>query len=203
MGERRWEEVKEQQLAERYQLPKRKKDARVQDAIDVANKAINDIKVNGGRPLTQTDINQIVYSAALIITEQTNLIPRTTKSTQRKKPLRKENMEKVILRKRSDVSVLSEMQKGSRIRGNRENQIKKRYNIKCVDDISVVREKLKQQIQAKAQRIRRFEKRNNFSRQNKVFKKDAKKFYRELGKKTITLNKTPSVQGVEAFWSNI
>lgn len=112
-------------------------------------------------------------------------------------------MEKVILRKRSDVSVLSEMQKGSRIRGNRENQIKKRYNIKCVDDISVVREKLKQQIQAKAQRIRRFEKRNNFSRQNKVFKKDAKKFYRELGKKTITLNKTPSVQGVEAFWSNI
>lgn len=171
VGERRWEEVKEQQLAERYQLPKRKKDARVQDAIDVANKAINDIKVNGGRPLTQTDINQIVYSAALIITEQTNLIPRTTKSTQRKKPLRKENMEKEILRKRSDVSVLSEMQKGSRIRGNRENQIKKRYNIKCVDDISVVREKLKQQIQAKAQRIRRFEKRNNFSRRNKVFKK--------------------------------
>ena len=52
-------------------------------------------------------------------------------------------MEKEILRKRSDVSVLSEMQKGSRIRGNRENQIKKRYNIKCVDDISVVREKLK------------------------------------------------------------
>lgn len=84
MGERRWEEVKEQQLAERYQLPKRKKDARVQDAIDVANKAINDIKVNGGRPLTQTDINEIVYSAALIITKQTNLIPRTTKSTQRK-----------------------------------------------------------------------------------------------------------------------
>lgn len=90
-------------------------------------------------------------------------------------------MEKEILRKRSDVSVLSEMQKGSRIRGNRENQIKKRYNIKCVDDISVVREKLKQQIQAKAQRIRRFEKRNNFFRQNKVFKKDAKKVLQRIG----------------------
>lgn len=66
-----------------------------------------------------------------------------------------------------------------------------------------MREKLKQQIQAKAQRMRRFVKRNNFFRQNKVFKKDDKKFYRELGKKTVTVNETPSVQEVEAFWSNI
>lgn len=65
-----------------------------------------------------------------------------------------------------------------------------------------MREKLKQEIQAKAQIIRRFVKRNNINRQNKVFKKDAKKFYRELGKKTVTVNETPCVQEVEAFWSN-
>ena len=33
-------------------------------------------------------------------------------------------MEKEILQKRSDVSVLSEMQKGSRIRGKREIKLK-------------------------------------------------------------------------------
>lgn len=81
-------------------------------------------------------------------------------------------MENEILRKLSDVSALTEKQKRSRIRGNRENQIKKRYNINFADDTPVVREKLKQQIQAKAQRMRRFVKRNNFFRQNKVFKKD-------------------------------
>ena len=90
-------------------------------------------------------------------------------------------MENEILRKLSDVSPLTVMQKRSRIRGNRENQIKKRYSINFADDTPVVREKLKQQIQAKAQRIRRFVKRNNLFRQNKVFKNDAKKFYRELG----------------------
>jgi len=57
----RREEVKKQQLAERLQLPKIKKNAWVHDTIDIANKAINDIKVNAGRPLTLTDINQIVY----------------------------------------------------------------------------------------------------------------------------------------------
>ena len=60
-----------------------------------------------------------------------------------------------------------------------------------------MREKLKQQIQAKAQRIRRFKKRNNFFRQNKVFEKDAKKFHGELGKKTVTVNETPSVREAE------
>ena len=108
-------------------------------------------------------------------------------------------MENEILRKRSDVSALTERQKRSRIRGNRENQTKKRYNINFADHTTVVREKLKQQIQTKAQRIRGFVKRNNFFRQNKVCKKDAYKFYRELGKKTVIVNETPSVQEVEAF----
>ena len=38
-------------------------------------------------------------------------------------------------------------------------------------------------MQVKAQSERRFDKRNKFNRQNKIFQKDAKKFYREIGKK--------------------
>ena len=51
-----------------------------------------------------------------------------------------------MLRKLSDISALTEMQKHSRITGNRENQVKKRYNINFADDTPVVREKLKQEI---------------------------------------------------------
>ena len=43
-------------------------------------------------------------------------------------------------------------------------------------------------MQAKAQRIRRFDKRCKFYRQIKTFKGDTKRFYRELGKKSIEVN---------------
>ena len=66
-----------------------------------------------------------------------------------------------------------------------------------------IKEALKQQIQAKAQRIKRFEKRNKHFRQNKIFKEDAKKFYRELGKKKIDVDEPPEPEEVVDFWSNI
>ena len=66
-----------------------------------------------------------------------------------------------------------------------------------------IKETLKQQIQAKAQRIKRFEKRNKHFQQNKIFKEDAKKFYRELGKKKIDVDEPPEPEEVVDFWSNI
>ena len=58
------------------------------------------------------------------------------------------------------------MEKGSRIKGRKRKQMLKRYNIKNPEDLATGKEVLKQQIQAKAQRIRRFEKRAKFVRQN-------------------------------------
>ena len=81
--------------------------------------------------------------------------------------------------------------------------MKKRYNIKNRIDIPEAREKLKQQIQAKAKRIRRYEKRRKQFRQNKVFKTDPKKFYRQLGKNQIEVKEPPPLDKVEDFWSKI
>ena len=36
-----------------------------------------------------------------------------------------------------------------------------------------------------------------------VFKTDAKKFYREVGKETIRVVEIPSIEEVEEFWKNI
>ena len=41
-----------------------------------------------------------------------------------------------------------------------------------------------------------------FYRQNKIFKTDAKKFYREMGKQPIEIKETPSIKEVEKFRSN-
>jgi len=69
--------------------------------------------------------------------------------------------------------------------------------------VPIIKEKLKQQIQAKAQRIKRFGKRNKHFWQNKIFKEDSKKFYRELGKKKVDVDEPWQPEEVVDFWSNI
>lgn len=64
------------------------------------------------------------------------------------------------------------------------------------------KESLKQ-VQAKAQSLRQYTKRANFFRQNKTFRDNARKLYRELGKKAITIQNPPSLVEVETFWSKI
>ena len=113
-------------------------------------------------------------------------------------------MENNIRKNTSDLSILVEMKKGSRIKERKQKQMLKRYNIKNPADLATAKEVFKQQIQAKAQRIRRFEKRAKFFRQNKTFRQDhAKKFYRELSKKRIHVTEPPTLDEVEEFWANI
>ena len=64
-------------------------------------------------------------------------------------------------------------------------------------------EKKKKQVQAKAQRLRRYAKRANFFRQNKTFRDNAKQCYRELGNKAINIQNPPSLEKVESFRNKI
>ena len=43
----------------------------------------------------------------------------------------------------------------------------------------------------------------NFFHQNKLYRENTKKFYRELGKKSIEINEPPKIDEVESFWGNI
>ena len=60
----------------------------------------------------------------------------------------------------------------------------------------MTKERIKQKVQVRAQKIRRFEKRAKFYRQNKIFKTDAKKFYREMGKQPIKIKEPPSIKEI-------
>lgn len=173
---RRWETVKYQEMTERPLLPKIKKDRRARDTIDAANKAIKEIKEGIDAPLNITSINQIVYATASIITEKTGLKPRQHSRIHKKteEPAWKTKIKKEIQKKRSDLSILTEIQNGSNIRERKRKEIEKRYDIKKPGDVPIIKEKLKQQIQAKAQRIKRFEKRNKHFRQIRSSKRTAK-----------------------------
>ena len=58
-------------------------------------------------------------------------------------------------------------------------------------------------IQAKAQRLRRYDKRSKQYRQNRLFNKDRKKFYRSLGKEETPVENPPSKEQIEQFWRGI
>ena len=82
-------------------------------------------------------------------------------------------------------------------------KLKRQLNINTKEDIPTAKEILKQHIQAKAQRIRRYTKRSNFFKHNKLFREDAKKFYRQLDSKHIVIDKPPNINEVEGFWASI
>jgi hypothetical protein len=58
-------------------------------------------------------------------------------------------------------------------------------------------------VQAKAQRIRRYEKRETQCSQNKMFKEDTKKFYRNLGMKNTEDIEPPSMAEAETYWKSL
>ena len=62
---------------------------------------------------------------------------------------------------------------------------------------------IKQKIQVKAQRIRRYDKRSKFYRQNLIFRTDAKRFYREIGRQPVIINEPPQIDQIEDFWRSI
>ena len=84
---------------------------------------------------------------------------------------------------RGEMSILSEIGRNKDPKTRKARNVIRKYKITNVIDIPSIKEELKQKIQVKAQRERRFDKRNKFYRQNKIFQTDAKKFYKEIGKK--------------------
>ena len=114
-------------------------------------------------------------------------------------------IEKDIQKIRGEISILAGILRGRRVKEKKRRALMRKYKFKSNDDIPPVTEKLKQQLLAnyKSQRIRRFEKRRKFYSQNKMFKENTKRFYRELGKKTIEISEPPGKEALESFWTNI
>ena len=129
-----------------------------------------DIKASSKEPLNITTVNELVYATAVVITEAKEVKVKKRTQKARGKPKWKENLENDIQNKRSDLSILTEIQNKSEVKPRKQRKIKRRHNIKKMEDIPDGKEKLKQHIQAKAQRIRRYEKRGKQFKQNKLFK---------------------------------
>ena len=199
----KWEEVKHLKLEERPRLLKIRTSNKNKEVLRKVNSAVKEIQRRAVQPLDITQINELIYSAATIAQDQCGLKTKHQKDRRRKQPAWKARIQKIIDQKRADLSTLTEMKRGGNVNQKKRNTLVKIYKIKSHEDYDIARERLKQEIQAKAQRIRRYEKRSRFYRQNLIFKEDAKKFYRELGKTQIEVKEHPKKEEIEEFWRNI
>ena len=81
--------------------------------------------------------------------------------------------------------------------------IKGKYKITTNQDLQTKRESHNMKILAKAQTIRRYEKRSKQYKQNQMFANNGKKFFRNLGKEQLPVGKPPKKEATETFWRNI
>ena len=197
----KWEEVKFMEIGDRAKLPNINKDRKAKELLKIANEALSTIKQ--AYQLGITEINELIYATATVVTEMKGVKVKKQRKPNRRQPAWKERIEKEINSMRGDLSKLTELTRDSRISERKRRKIMRRYKIKEERDINTEKEKLKQKIQAKAQRLKRFDKRSRQFRQNKLFKTNPKLFYRELGNKKLTINDLPSADEVEKFWKSM
>ena len=152
-----------------------------------------------------TELNELIYATGKVLQKRCGVKHKRKQNSVRKpnKPKWQVKIDKEIENLRKEISLLEELQKDKEIRSGKARKVIRKYRIESNDKIPAIKEELKQRVQVKAQRVRRYVKRNKFYRQNKIFETDTKKFYREIGKSDINVDEIPSDEQVREYWSNI
>jgi len=114
-------------------------------------------------------------------------------------------MQKQISSWRKELSIIAETGTGSDNGklNSKKRKIFQKHKSGNAREVAQLTETLKQKVQAKAQRIERYEKRETQYSQNKMFKEDTKKFYRNLGMKHIEAREPPSMAEAETYWKSL
>ena len=184
-------------MKERKKLSKLKNDKKLKGVVKTLDKIIEETSTAN---ICLTTINQMQYTAALLIT---NKITPPKSTTNRKPrggpPAGQQRLQKQIDQLRGDISIITEYTNGNTTNKIRRKlkTILKKHKITADEQFIACKEDLKQALQAKAQRLRRYTKRSEQYKQNKMFREDSKRFYRELGKKTIQIEKPPDIGEVK------
>lgn len=79
----------------------------------------------------------------------------------------------------------------------------KRVNIKNEEDTMIAIAQVKQRVSSVALRLRRYKKRCNQFRQNKLFEKSTQATYQEIRGNKIDVSMNPTKEDLEEYWGNI
>ena len=180
-----------------------KNDKKLKGVVKTLDKIIGKTSTDN---MDLTMMNQMHYTAALLITKKiTPPKPTTNRKPRCGPPAWQQRLQKQIDQLRGDISIITEYTNGNTTNKIRRKlkTILKKHKITADEQLIACKEDLKQTPQVKTQRIRRYTKRSEQYKQKKMFREDAKRFYRELGEKTVLIEKPPDIGEVKKFWQNI
>ena len=104
-------------------------------------------------------MNELTYSTAKAITERCGMKKKNRTRTSHKQPAWKRKIQKEIESFRGELSLLEDLSKGINVKTRKGQKVKRKYKLQNENDIAKAKERIKQKVQFKAQRIRRFDKR--------------------------------------------
>ena len=167
--------VKETDNDKRPPLLKIRHSGKAKIALETASKVLQNIKKRLKQQLSWTEVNELLYSTASAVAEALALKSRTRIHKRPEPPKWKKRIERKTQKIRGEISRLSEMNKESQLK-KKGRQLMRRHNARCKDGIPIVVEKLKQQLQEKYQRLRRYDKRKKFFTRTNPMNKMPKSF---------------------------
>ena len=196
----KWEEVRFTSFEQRPPLPKLRDYIKMKKQIEAGNEALLKI-ISEQPPADLTDLNHLFYATATVLSK--DKIKNTAAVNRRPNniPVAQSRIEKQISTWRKELSWIHDISANGA--NNNANRRSAKLNRKYGLPLPQLSELLKQKITAKAQRIRRYQKRIRSFRQNQQFQSDTKKFYRDLGKTSHTVSEPPSMNQLESFWRPI
>jgi len=194
---REWEKVKLLPMREREALQKVQESKEVKMKIKDANHALDEIMREQHEQPTLTELNGLFYATARVLTGKP--ARRNNKTAGKEKPKWQINIEKRIAAIRRDLSMAAEIQNKNAVGDKKKRLFFRRNQSEAMENIETIKERLKQKLQATSQRLRRCKRKYLFFHQNKLFKQDAKRFDRELGKKPIQVSQPPEKKSWRSF----
>ena len=193
-------EIKNIKLEERNNLNKIVNIGRCSYELELVNKALQKMIIETNLDLTT--INHMIYAGASIIAGEKK--QEQIHQYQLNVPSWKKRIQQTINKYRKEIALVKEFKKG-----NPSQKVRKEVLAICdqstmslgrLDELCVT---LTMKLQAKAQRLRRYNKRHNQYCQNKQFCSDMKIFYRNLKEQQIKIKNPPSINEIDSFWRKI
>ena len=188
-------------MCEREKLPKQENSNFIELQEEMngeIEELLEDDKVN------ITDINILIYAAGAIMTQTLNKQSKRSKNRRGVKSW-KIRMQKQISSWRKGFSIISETGTGSDNGklNTKKRKIFKKYRVTNRYGNAQMTETLKQKLQAKAQKFRRYGKMETQYKQNKVFKENPKKFYTKMTMKNIEAREPSSMAESKTNWKSL
>ena len=142
-----------------------------------------------------------IYAGAFVVTNRLGV--KIDKVAGRKEPMWKRRLQNKIKELRKDLSQLEASKDKGASNSRHWERLERKYSIR-VKRLNVVVEELKQRITAIAAKVRRYQGRVDSYRQNRLFEKNQKQFYRELDQEEERCDDDqPVAEESKQFWGNI